>query len=44
MHMRRDDSNSTPLQIAVFLADVNGVEVVKLLLEHGADVNTKEEE
>ena len=35
--------NSTPLQFAVF-ADVNRVEMVKLLLEHGADVNTKEEE
>jgi ankyrin repeat protein len=43
MHMRRDDLNSTPLQFAVF-ADVNRVEMVKLLLEHGADVNTKEEE
>ena len=40
--MRRDDLD-TPLQIAVF-ADVNRVEMVKLLLEHGADVNTKEEE
>ena len=40
MHVRRDDSNYTPL---LFAATVNLVEMAKLLLEHGADVDTKDD-